>query len=64
MPLVGGDPHTSDWVTGGGGGCCGEGKRRSSGSKDAGGVGCDELELVLADGADSDGERDWGFSLF
>ena len=26
-------------------------------------MGCDEMELVLADGADSDGERDWGYAV-
>jgi len=71
VPLVGGDPHTSDWVDDAqrrcGGGGAGRGAGGQKGLKSVGGKGaqdgegCDEMEIVLADGELPDGERDWGY---
>jgi len=64
VPLVGGDPHRSDWVRASGGGkeSAGRGAEHKSGHlKDEPGGRCDEIELVLADGETADGERDWGY---
>ena len=62
LPLVGGDPHLSDWVQGSGG----ESRSRRAALKrgqvkDEAGSQYDALELVLADGETIDGERDWGY---
>lgn len=60
VPLVGGDPHQSDWVQGRRGDKGPAAEKRGQ-EKDEARVPCDEMELVMADGEMVDGERDWGF---
>ncbi len=64
VPLVGGDPHRSDWVhgSGRGKGSASRGAEHKTGHlKDEPAGRYDEMELVLADGETADGERDWGY---
>jgi len=63
VPLVGGDPQSSDWVRNVDG-CWGESRDTSGadGARRSGhGAGCDELEVMVATGALPDGEKDWGY---
>ena len=60
LPLVGGDPHLSDWVQGSGGESRRAALKRGQ-VKDEAGSQYNALELVLADGETMDGERDWGY---
>ena len=63
VPLVGGDPQSSDWVRSadGGGGESRDTPGADGARRSGHGARCDELEVMVATGVLPDGERDWGY---